>query len=92
MIDCLPDPTESFCTACGWKKPERIKGWPRRNCGKQPSMGLGDTIAKMTSAVGIKPCGGCKERQAWLNDHFPYAKPPTIPLADAPADPLQLPP
>lgn len=36
------------------------------------SRGLGDTIAKMTNAVGIKPCGGCKKRQAMLNKAFPY--------------------
>jgi hypothetical protein len=36
------------------------------------SRGLGDTIAKVTSAVGIKPCGGCKERQEKLNRLVPY--------------------
>lgn len=36
------------------------------------SRGLGDTIAKMTSAVGIRPCGGCKKRQAKLNELVPY--------------------
>jgi len=34
--------------------------------------GLGDTIASMTKAVGIKPCGGCKKRRKWLNEKFPY--------------------
>jgi len=37
-----------------------------------PSRGLGDTIAKITNAVGIKPCGGCKKRQKKLNKMFPY--------------------
>jgi hypothetical protein len=37
-----------------------------------PSKGVGDTIAKMTKAIGIKPCGGCKKRQEWLNKKFPY--------------------
>jgi len=36
------------------------------------SRGLGDTIAKATKAVGIKPCGGCKKRQEWLNKKVPY--------------------
>ena len=36
------------------------------------SRGLGDTIAKATKAVGIKPCGGCKRRQRRLNKWFPY--------------------
>ena len=34
--------------------------------------GIGDMVAKMTSAVGIKPCSGCKKRQAWLNKLFPF--------------------
>jgi hypothetical protein len=36
------------------------------------SKGLGDTVAKVTRAVGIKPCGGCKKRQKRLNEIFPY--------------------
>tara|TARA_R110000824_G_scaffold222128_2_gene409500 strand:+ start:146 stop:523 length:378 start_codon:yes stop_codon:yes gene_type:complete len=36
------------------------------------SRGLGDTVAKMTKAVGVKPCGKCKKRQAALNKMFPY--------------------
>ena len=36
------------------------------------SRGLGDTIAKATKKVGVKPCGGCKNRQAALNKMFPY--------------------
>jgi orotate phosphoribosyltransferase len=39
----------------------------------QPSRGLGDVIAKATSAIGIKPCGGCKSRQATLNNVFPFS-------------------
>ena len=35
--------------------------------------GLGDVIAMMTTAVGIKPCGGCKKRQAALNRMVPAA-------------------
>lgn len=41
---------------------------------KQKSRGVGDTIAKITSAVGVKPCGGCKQRQEWLNEKLPYKK------------------
>lgn len=41
----------------------------------QRSRGLGDTIAKMTAAVGIKPCGGCKKRQKILNKLVPYGPP-----------------
>lgn len=39
---------------------------------KQESKGLGDTIKKFTSAVGIKQCGACKKRQEKLNKMFPY--------------------
>jgi hypothetical protein len=38
----------------------------------RPSRGLGDTIAKATQWIGIKPCGGCKKRQARLNELVPY--------------------
>lgn len=40
------------------------------------SRGLGDTIAKVTKAIGIKPCGGCKKRQEKLNELFPYGESP----------------
>lgn len=34
-------------------------------------VGLGDTVAAVTTAAGIKPCGGCKKRQAALNANTP---------------------
>jgi hypothetical protein len=34
-------------------------------------VGLGDTVAAVTTAAGIKPCGGCKKRQAALNKATP---------------------
>ena len=36
------------------------------------STGFGDTIKKVTDTLGIKQCGGCKKRQALLNQMFPY--------------------
>lgn len=36
------------------------------------SRGLGDTLAKAFAALGIKPCGGCKERQNKLNEWISY--------------------
>lgn len=39
------------------------------------SQGLGDTIAKGITTVTfgiLKPCSGCKKRQAKLNKIFPY--------------------
>lgn len=38
-----------------------------------PSRGLGDTISKVTAAIGIKPCVGCKKRAAALNNLVPYS-------------------
>jgi hypothetical protein len=32
MIDCLPNADNTACVNCGWKKPEKITGWPHRNC------------------------------------------------------------
>ena len=36
--------------------------------------GLGDLVAKVTSAVGIKPCAECKGRQEKLNKLVPFKK------------------
>lgn len=36
------------------------------------SRGLGDTVAKITKAIGVRPCGGCSKRQATLNRLVPY--------------------
>jgi hypothetical protein len=64
---------------CGHRLPSTSVYPIRCSCGRVyhgPSRGLGDTIAKVTKAVGIEPCGGCKERQAKLNKAFPYHDPP----------------
>lgn len=39
--------------------------------GKQPE-GLGDTIEQITTALGIKKCGGCEKRRQMLNKMVPY--------------------
>ena len=36
--------------------------------------GLGDSVAAVTQATNIKPCGGCKKRQEWLNRMVPYKR------------------
>ncbi len=36
------------------------------------SRGLGDTIAKITHAIGVHKCQGCTDRQKKLNDWFSY--------------------
>ncbi len=33
----------------------------------EEQVGLGDTIKRATSAVGIRPCGGCARRATALN-------------------------
>jgi hypothetical protein len=45
---------------------------------KGPVRGLGDVVAAVTKAVGIRPCGGCAKRQAALNKLVPFkgASPP----------------
>ena len=55
------------------------EGWNPGNRAPKPdrpkrSRGLGDTIAKATRRLGFKPCGGCKKRQAWLNEKVPYRR------------------
>ena len=66
------------CPCCGLLT--RVKAFPLFcSCGAKvladgsyQSRGLGDTIAKVTSAIGIKPCGGCNERREALNKLVPY--------------------
>ncbi len=68
------------CEKCGLELPgffgdcvdHVCKDGERVECNK--SKGLGDTIAKVTKAFGVKPCGRCKKRQEALNKAFPYKK------------------
>jgi hypothetical protein len=34
---------------------------------RDEEIGLGDVIKRATSAIGVKPCGGCEARAAALN-------------------------
>jgi hypothetical protein len=36
-------------------------------------VGLGDAIKRVTSYIGIKPCGGCGRRAAALNQRFVFS-------------------
>ena len=61
------------CEHCGIELINPVM--PVRCCnGSEPSRGLGDTVAKITKAFGVKPCGKCKKRQQKLNKLIPYAK------------------
>jgi hypothetical protein len=35
-------------------------------------VGLGDAVKRVTSAVGIRPCGGCAERARQLNSRYVF--------------------
>ncbi|OSP39630.1 hypothetical protein B7767_30660 [Streptomyces sp. 13-12-16] len=41
----------------------RIPGFAREGA----EIGLGDAVARVTTAVGIRPCGGCGRRAEALN-------------------------
>ena len=62
-MDCIFEPIENGykCHNCGATKRKKT----RRMCGMKK--GFGDTVANLTKAVGIKPCGGCQKRRARLN-------------------------
>ena len=63
MADCRINPDTLTCTVCGASVPSADA---RRNC----TPGLGDKVASVLSAVGIKKkegCG-CEKRQRWLNE------------------------
>jgi hypothetical protein len=37
-------------------------------------VGLGDVIKRITSAVGLQPCGGCERRAAALNRWVAFSR------------------
>jgi hypothetical protein len=40
----------------------------------EEEMGLGDAIKRVTSSVGVKPCGGCQRRAATLNRWIVFSR------------------
>lgn len=60
-----------FTCACGAyaEAPGRVS----QPTNKRRARGFGDTIANFTTAIGIKPCGGCNERKKTVNKWFPYS-------------------
>ena len=57
---------------------DKTKREPRPYRGRVPGfvsdeqIGLGDVIKRVTSTVGIRPCGGCERRAAALNRRFVF--------------------
>jgi hypothetical protein len=45
---------------------------PHANDPRAESRGLGDTVHKVTHALGIPECGGCKQRLELLNQLVQY--------------------
>ena len=35
-------------------------------------VGLGDVVKRVTTSIGIKPCGGCADRAARLNSRLRF--------------------
>lgn len=57
--------------------PEKVKELAKRRAafnGKAEQAGLGDTIKRITEALGLKPCEGCERRRKRLNELFPYRR------------------
>lgn len=64
------DPQRHPWLRAGWS-PAQIAAAQRAENGRL--RGVGDVVARATSAVGIKPCAPCKQRQATLNRWFPFS-------------------
>lgn len=46
---------------------------------EEPPKGLGDVVAKVTTFLGFKTCGGCAKRREALNDLLPFQTAPRPP-------------
>ena len=55
--------------AQGQTRKVRLPGFVR-----EEDIGLGDAIKSVTSALGIRPCGGCEQRAAALNRWMVFTK------------------
>lgn len=71
-----PTPQTCVCTADGKGKgitPHAEDG----DCPEKyftPGIGLGDVVAAITTAMGVKPCESCEERRKRLNELLPIIK------------------
>lgn len=48
----------------GAREPRRVR---LPGVSREQEIGLGDALKRVTSALGIAPCGGCEQRAATLN-------------------------
>ncbi|MFE3093043.1 hypothetical protein ACFXG1_04370 [Streptomyces sp. NPDC059248] len=40
----------------------------------EDAIGLGDLVGRATSAVGVRPCGGCSRRARRMNEWVTFSK------------------
>lgn len=70
-----------ICEACK-REQRKLNGKQFCDCGHvigtepkqhiERDRGLGDTIKRITNAIGIPTCGGCEQRRQLLNQLIPY--------------------
>jgi hypothetical protein len=41
---------------------------------REDEIGLGDLVGRATSAVGVRPCGGCARRARRMNELVTFSK------------------
>lgn len=51
-----------------------INQWIKQQNILKDDKGFGDTVKRVTAAVGIKPCGGCQQRAEKLNKLIQYRR------------------
>ena len=58
------------------REPKDDQPRPRRLPGfvNDEDIGLGDVIKRVTSSMGIRPCGGCERRAAALNQWVVFTR------------------
>ncbi len=67
MIDCIPDPTDSFCINCGWRW-KRDTPFPHRNCTNPPDLRPAMNKLEWTGAI---PPGMAPRLAKWVAEGMP---------------------
>jgi len=82
-ISRLDPEVVTFLAGCAEATPTDFVLEPGSECAKaarhmmrqrQASRGLGDTMTKITGAIGIPPCRGCIKRAVKANRRFRYGR------------------